>query len=768
MAGTFQNAPTQGGAEVKADYTSLPIYVNTYFRNECFRNKINELFKNIKNIKDKEAEHDIADTKIAVTQAIIEIGKNGWDDIKNYYDQCTSASEAKNQSDETNSATNNEVPDQAENLEIVSPFDRRLGRVNEDIDDKGYILVAPYGTKHQKSAVDGYTITKDVINNSGISNENSVEDKVRGDIKKMRKNDFYRGVPSLINTYAITRLYGSKGGQYLIDRPKKRHWYEVDQTKGDDLGFTKNPTTSSIINWGNGDPYSRTPYHFTDFAFCKYWNKVENNRMITLRRFAAPIYDNMKFPGMKGTTVNDDGSGNDGGSSGKTTFPPMATAITYFGGETNNTLNDILNFTTGFNWSEQTSDVHKTEVQGETPGADQGAGGLYGGYTKLSKSLNIAQGNWNQDAVLNNGQLPPDPYENGPYENRIIGPVNRITTVKKRDPGINYENTISLVFEYVARPYGGVNTKAALLDILSNFLVMNSATAMFWGGQHRFMGNPQQYPFLGGDKGIQEWYSGNPVGWGDSTVTSFAHNTGGAGSSIKDFFSSLFNGGDGGIVDNLKNAFSGDNAGSEGLKFAAAKQSSGTVPYLSGLKALLIGEPVGEWHVTIGNPLNPIARIGNLISKSVKVEFGEELGPDDFPTEMKFTVELDHGMPRDRDAIQSIFNRGMGRIYSLPDGFKGSADFETEIDDKTGHRNKTGRNPIYHKVPIADSGTVGGSFDKGATRENAMHGSISVWNREKFAAVSPNEDLDFSRNQKNWTNRSVYKSSKWITRKTLE
>lgn len=765
--GEFQNAPTQGRAEPEANWTGLPIYVNTYFRNKCFRNKIKELYKRTKDIKDAEAEYLIGDSQIAVTQAIREIAKNGWEEIKAYYDSCTASTESQEETDSVTDANNTvEETEEASDINNISPFDRRLGRISEDIEEKGFKLINPYGTKHQKSAVDGYTVTKDVIKNSNIEDRDKMIDKARSDVERMRRNDFYRGVPSLINTYAVTRLYGSRGGKYLIDRPKSRQWYEIDQTQENRMGFTKNPTTSTIINWGNADPYGRTPYHFTDFAFCKHWNKVENNRLITLRRFAAPIYDNMKFPGMGGTNVTGNNEEDEGGSGGKNQFPPMATAVTYFGEETNNALNDILSFTSGFNWTDVERDVHKTDVQGETPGADQGPGGIYGNYTRLAKTLNIAQGNWNQDAVLNQGQLPPDPYENGPYENRIIGPVNRISSVKKREPGLEYDNKITLTFEYTARPYGGVNTKAALLDILSNFLVMSSATAMFWGGQHRFMANPQQYPFLGGDKGIQEWYSGDPVAWGDTTINSFAHNAGGAGSGIRDFFNSLFSG-EGGVMESLKNAFSGDeNAGTNFLKHAAAKQSAGSIPYLSGLKALLIGEPVGEWHVTIGNPLNPIARIGNLISKSVKVEFGEELGPDDFPTEMKFTVELEHGMPRDRDAIQSIFNRGMGRIYSLPDGFKGSADFETEVDDKTGHRNKTGRNPVYHKVPVADSGTVGGSFDKAATRDNAMQGSVSVWNREKFAVVSPNENLDFKPNQ--WTNRSVYRSSKWITRKTLE
>jgi hypothetical protein len=61
--------------------------------------------------------------------------------------------------------------------------------------------------------------------------------------------------------------------------------------------------------------------------------------------------------------------------------------------------------------------------------------------------------------------------------------------------------------------------------------------------------------------------------------------------------------------------------------------------------------------------MNPIAMIGNLICSNVTIDFGEVLGPDDFPTEITATFELDHGRDRDRGEIESMFNRGDGRLY---------------------------------------------------------------------------------------------------------
>lgn len=81
------------------------------------------------------------------------------------------------------------------------------------------------------------------------------------------------------------------------------------------------------------------------------------------------------------------------------------------------------------------------------------------------------------------------------------------------------------------------------------------------------------------------------------------------------------------------------------------------------VKPLMTGEPVGEWHLTVGNPMNPIAVIGNLICTGMKMSFEEELGVDDFPTSLKFTVNLDHGRDRDKGDIESMFNMGQGRFY---------------------------------------------------------------------------------------------------------
>ena len=121
-----------------------------------------------------------------------------------------------------------------------------------------------------------------------------------------------------------------------------------------------NPTTTNIIAWSNKDRFGRTPYSFQDFVFCKWWNIIPNNRLITFRKYATPTYDNLNFPGMESEI---DRSKQQKSSVQKTTAP-IATAVTYFGGESANKLSDFLKFTTGTRWKDINADIH--QVSGDT------------------------------------------------------------------------------------------------------------------------------------------------------------------------------------------------------------------------------------------------------------------------------------------------------------------------------------------------------------------------------------------------------------------
>ena len=575
------------------------------------------------------------------------------------------------------------------------------------------------------------------------------------------------GTLSIINPYSVTRLYGGLknihvDGKYatarenrMLDIRDQKRFYDQKVTNSNDNLSVSNPTTTNIIELMCNDKWGRTPYTFQDFVFCKWWNKIPNNRMITLRKYAAPTQDNLCWELMDSDRKK--------GMPGK--FAPIATAVTYFGDGTGNNLGDILSISSGLPWKE-TEKAKIWDVTGDAGDIDTnipaakmlatgGAGmqNVEGGLSRVFSSLGTITNKslsflkffsmvkspyaFDQQAATQDQFLQGihDPNENGPYANRIVGPINRIDQVYRREEGLNFEHKISLKFSYEARPIGGMNTKAVMLDILSNLLMMCSATAVFWGGGHRFKVTPHAYPWTSSmSPGLaKDIYNGNffgdtgaiakvmnglikaggtDGGWSWDNAAKMLANL---GTSVLGVLSGAVNTMLGSISNKLADAANNllENVGIGGSaagNSAAFKQGqtiftnimkntqaiwrsnsikSTVLPHIEGLRSILIGEPVGNFHLTIGNPLNPIAVIGNLICRDIKFKFGEELGPDDFPTTLEATITLDHGMKRDLAAIESMFNKGAGRIYQAPDyvrmfGGQVSSDQESRVDAVTG------------------------------------------------------------------------------------
>jgi hypothetical protein len=86
------------------------------------------------------------------------------------------------------------------------------------------------------------------------------------------------------------------------------------------------------------------------------------------------------------------------------------------------------------------------------------------------------------------------------------------------------------------------------------------------------------------------------------------------------------------------------------------------VPNFISMRSALSDRPVGEWHLVVGNPMNPIMAMGDVICTGCTMKFDEEMGPDDFPTGVTFTLSLMPGKPRDKAAIERMFNLGRGKM----------------------------------------------------------------------------------------------------------
>ena len=511
--------------------------------------------------------------------------------------------------------------------------------------------------------------------------------------------------------------------------------HNVDTTAK--IHYAKDPTTKDIINWGNSDEMGRFPYAFQDFVFCKYWNRIENNRMITLRRYPAPILDNVVPANFKNAPQYDSEKGH---PIYKEAFSPLATAVTYFGEGTDNSLKELLKFSVGYNWGDLSSDIHQTSSTQINEGQVFPKGGvathLNSGLGALSMMLGIL-GDYSGEHKIeptHAAGLPPDPYVNGPYENRVIGPVNVIMNVKKRERGLKFEHdSLTLTFDYVSRPISYVNNKAVMLDLLANIMTMTYSSGLWFGGAHRYrQEHPAVYPWRNLSS-LNKIYQGKLFGknsaFNEILRTFFNEKN---QNIVMNFATSVLEGIKAyakDIVNAVKGAATGKTSSSSessqeemennrkakeqfgflfgkitdtaGRVVAAHLLKSAQIPWLDGARALLTGEPVGDWHLTIGNPLNPIAMIGNLIVDNCEIEFYDEMGPDDFPIGFKAKISLKHAMGRDKDTVESMFNRGNGRIYVLSDAFKSSADRETTVDEYTGKNN-----PFQGKFKVQNWGAL--------------------------------------------------------------
>lgn len=599
----------------------------------------------------------------------------------------------------------------------------------------------------EKSNVNGNTIRQ----SKGNLN---LAHQVPFDVDAYEQDPIFYGTTSLMNPYSLTKLVGSleldgPGSvtkNYMYDVRDQRRFYGLSVDSDTDFLTVSDPTVSNIIKWSNADRWGRTPYTYQDFVYCKWFGIIPNNRLITLRRYHAPTYDNLNFEGMEKVPGREETK----------YFAPRTTVVTYMGEDTGNTLSDIFKFSTGIVWTDAKSNIWGVEgndAQDPQATIDQmfdGAGGysgaenpLFGNIIKMGNTLTgkilsfgkfalglkqdsfgISQGAFDKLSNMN-----VDPYENGTYQNRIKGPLDRIDSVKRRDAGITFEQSFQIKCTYVAKSIGGINPKAAILDIMNNCLEMVSPDAVFWGGGHRFQIKPSVYPFHDGgwrDSFMKKLYDGNIFGpkgalstilsgvkkfgasnskgqddgiWANITdkfKEYLGEGLGAIGSVVSSVAGALFGESSGNFINNFVKGAAGDNAAADGANkmnnlflnlntlWRNKVLETTIMPSINAMNSLLIGEPVGEWHMTVGNPLNPIMTIGNLICSKMDVECSDELGPDDFPNEITVTYTLEHGMARDKAGIQSMFNRGMGKSYDLPDYIKSASQYETKVDHYTG------------------------------------------------------------------------------------
>ena len=449
---------------------------------------------------------------------------------------------------------------------------------------------------------------------------------------------------SIANKYALFNFQGFYGN---LESSQNNNF--IDQSDNPLMGGSNatNVSLPKIINYFDTN-YPKIGYKPSDFLYSKYYKKIPVNHLITLRRFPTAISDNIYKYEVKDKE----------GATADATQVAGVTAITYLGETAGNSLEELLKMSFGLNYEAITADFESVDTGSSGGGYTQQPfynkiGGIGRAVADSAKGVSSGAKFRAQNGA---GSSTADRLGTT-YANFVLGPVNVVDSTMVRKRGLKFQNDMKLTFEYELKSLSYVNPKIAMIDIISNMLTMTTNNAQFFGGGHRYYGSSGFVASQFGD--ISMLRDGNFSGYMGSVVNDVETGMKGLfGDSNGNFDANS-------IVDGLKKV--GKNLLGNMLGNFLGKQVGGATG-TTATKAFISGEPTGDWHLTVGNPLNPIVMMGNMICDNATMTLGQGLGYDDFPMEAKFEIDLKHGKPRDKGDIENMFNAGQGRIYASAQG----------------------------------------------------------------------------------------------------
>lgn len=429
-------------------------------------------------------------------------------------------------------------------------------------------------------------------------------------------------------------------------------------------------TPQTLIN----NPMGASVFKAEDFIYLERLRKIKLNRLITLRRFAFPVVDDI-------FSIN------------KTDDEPDISRMLTYSDQEMNKIGELMSFSFGVRWKELKSSMEEMQMHGAREGVS--------GYMK--NVLKFVDPTFGKDRLRGDTALDFNPMHDS---NKVYGMVDSIDSSHIRDIGLNFDQEFKLVFKYKMRSYNGVNGKAAFMDLLSNILLCCTNDAKFWGGARFWRGRrPTKYmknlKFLS-PTSFNEFLNGAHVNFKGFLGKGGGDTKSDALGMLKKVAGNVFNLGFGALLDKI---------GRPSIPFS---------------NSLLTGNPVGSWHVTIGNPLNPRMVLGNLLLTNTTITFGETLGRDDFPEDITVECSLKHAMPRGRAEIEQMFNYGRGRMYWKPEDVIKSLD--TDGGSVTASTTALDNLDIKTVTDFMKSSKLKfGAFDKASVLRNAE----SVWSFEK-------------------------------------
>lgn len=398
-----------------------------------------------------------------------------------------------------------------------------------------------------------------------------------------------------------------------------------------------------------------------DFAYLKNIGVYPNNRLMIARRFAAPSDDNIMIP------------------KGKGELNSLATLISWVPEGT-----DFLDFTFGEEWDNAEADFKGIL---SSIGDDLGLGNLGGiagaagnavplpGFTEIfQRQFLSALGLFDDNA----GETIPAGNPN------LIKSAKRRKTIGYSEAGAGLKAGISIKMtcEYELKYISGIDPSIVWMDLLGMILRFGTSSSETYGLKKsvaaKLIGWANSPDTLIRDvvaaiKGaitgvvtkvtaqIQKVYQSvvdgasalnkPPATDPPATASTAGEESIAAGEIVRTAGLALI----GKVGDLLKDV-------STGMIMKYRVKIIGIVNALSGL-------PSTPWHITIGNPMRPMFCSGDMLTESVQVKLGPQLGFNDLPSSITVEFTLANARPLGLQEIMGKFNSGYLRTIDVQKSF---------------------------------------------------------------------------------------------------
>jgi len=418
------------------------------------------------------------------------------------------------------------------------------------------------------------------------------------------------------------------GKQISLQKDAKSIYLRYKQKDVSDTNSIKNFLAESSYKYSDdSNPYVKLieDFEFTrstyltpqDFTYLTDLGVYPLNRLVILRRFDESVIVNHNLNDIE--------------------EPPISTLIGWLKMDEGN---DMFSISFNEKWEETSEELHTliTQIIKDETTSKTNPGGF-----DIGQILSIPS--WSQGLVF--GFLNKMGLTKYDIDDLPIGDPNVLRVSTKRETERqSLDSDIEIGFEtsYEQKYINGVDPGSAMLDVFHNVLRMGTSDMNF---------------VLNQTKITEDFYKA-AVGYQDTSLGKWGNLVRNMVQKLVETFDELMK--DSGKI---LSEFGLDKA----FETASKLLTSILRKYRWGLRGsigLMSGLHTTPWHLTVGNPYNPILSIGNMLVNDISVGWSNDLGFNDMPNKINVKVKLKFGRPLGKQEIMQIFNNGYGRKYSDP------------------------------------------------------------------------------------------------------